>query len=99
MQAGAWDGYHYLNVTKKKRMRKSNQPVIRQLLREHHDGLTIAQITEITGGAKNSILFSLKCMPDAYIDRWVTKGTQKYMSSVWCVVVPPKNCPKPNEME
>jgi hypothetical protein len=37
-------------------------------------------------------------MPDIYIDRWTevkdSKGRSFY-TPVWCVVVPPENCPKP----
>lgn len=76
-------------------MRKSNQAAIRTLLREHDDGLTVSQLTDLMGSNKNSVNASLKCMPDAYIDRWQTAGRQKYYSAVWCVVVPPENCPKP----
>jgi len=80
-------------------MRKSNQPLIRKLLREHPDGLTVAQLVELMGGIRLSIMASLKCMPDAYIDRWQTAGIRKYYSAVWCVVVPPENCPKPNQKD
>lgn len=76
-------------------MRKSNQSAIRKLLRENDDGLTVSQLADLMGSNKNSINVSLKCMPDAYIDRWVTKGRQKHLSATWCVVVPPENCPKP----
>lgn len=32
--------------------------------------------------------------PDAYIDRWIKKDN--YLTAVWCVVVPPENCPRPD---
>jgi hypothetical protein len=73
---------------------------IRALLREHPDGLTIARIVDYLGSDKWSIRDRLHCMPDAYIDRWVkpSSGPGRH-ASVWCVVVPPPNCPKPSDME
>lgn len=74
-------------------MRKSNHIALRQLLREHADGLTPWQLAESTGLAKSSIIRALQGMPDAYIDRWIALGGQ--YAAVWCVVVPPPNCPHP----
>jgi len=76
-------------------MRKSNVLALRILLRGDADGLTVAQMADLTGAPENSVLRSLKAMPDAYIDRWTTTGRQRYYRAVWCVVVPPENCPKP----
>jgi hypothetical protein len=80
-------------------MRKSNQTPLRALLREQTDGLTVAQIARVSGLDVDGINRSLKCMPDAYIDRWFATGRNKYYSAVWCVVVPPENCPKPNQKD
>lgn len=80
-------------------MRKSNQTPLRALLRGQTDGLTVAQIACVTGLDVDGINRSLKCMPDAYIDRWFATGRNRYYSAVWCVVVPPENCPKPNQKE
>jgi len=68
---------------------------VRAALREYPDGLTTSQLHAITEAPQGTIRNILKAMPDAYIDRWSTRGTQKYLSAVWCVVVPPPNCPKP----
>ena len=76
-------------------VKKSNQPRLRELLRQHPDGLAVLEMSERLELPTNSVLASLKCMPDAYIDRWFTAGRKKYYSAVWCVVVPPENCPKP----
>jgi hypothetical protein len=76
-------------------MRKSNQSALRVLLRGYEDGLTVSQMAAFTDAPQNSVQQSLKCMPDAYIDRWKTSGSNRYLSAVWCVVVPPENCPKP----
>jgi hypothetical protein len=69
---------------------------VRAALRAHPDGLTTSQLADITDAPQGTIRCILKNMPDAYIDRWQTRGTQKYLSAVWCVVIPPENCPKPN---
>lgn len=75
-------------------MSKSHCPAIRTLLRKEPDGLTLVEIASTLaidiGVARNAI----KRMPDAYIDRWVTTPRGPY-AAVWCVVVPPPNCPKP----
>lgn len=66
----------------------------RQLLRDNPDGLTAKQINEAFDMDNMPHVYRiLKGMPDAYIDRWVKDG--KRLSAVWCVVVPPPNCPKP----
>lgn len=72
--------------------------LIRQLLRLEDDGLTVAEISQLLDASKASIYEALnnpKLMPDAYIDRWTE--TNKYVTSqaVWCVVVPPLHCPRP----
>jgi len=39
----------------------------------------------------------LKNMPDTYIDRWVERterGRGKW-TAVWCIVIPPLDCPQP----
>ena len=70
--------------------------IIRALLREYDDGLTIAQIERFTGHSKNVVWKALRRMPDSYIDRWTkdTPGAGRH-AGVWCVVVPPPHCPKP----
>jgi hypothetical protein len=80
-------------------MRKSNQLRIRALLREVEDGLTATEIAVRIDSDHRAIIASLKCMPDAYIDRWTEARYRKKHSAVWCVVVPPENCPKPNLKE
>lgn len=66
----------------------------RELLRNNPDGLTARQLNEILNMDNMPHMYRvLKSMPDAYIDRWQRTG--KRLSAVWCVVVPPPNCPKP----
>lgn len=66
----------------------------RELLRQNPDGLTAKQIDDAFDyGNLPHVYRILKGMPDAYIDRWIKNGQR--VVAVWCVVVPPPNCPKP----
>lgn len=81
----------------------SRHPELRALLRKHADGLTVSQLTAQLQLAnkdmrRNNIQTSLATMPDAYIDRWEGPNRGQY-AAVWCVVVPPENCPKPTKGE
>ena len=76
-------------------MRKSNQEALRSLLRLHEDGLTVTQMSELLGHKPDGIRTSLKCMVDAYIDRWI--AYRKQWTAVWCVIVAPEDCPKPSK--
>lgn len=67
---------------------------IRQLLREHPDGLTLKTIAERVDRAEGTVRQLLSSMPDTYIDRWDGPTRGQY-AAVWCVVVPPDNCPHP----
>jgi hypothetical protein len=71
---------------------------IRSELRQRPDGLVALTLSNLTGSDKSTVYYSLNRMPDAYIDRWEESKEQRgprYVA-VWCVVVPPENCPKPN---
>lgn len=74
---------------------KSNHPVIRQLLKNNPDGLSIKEISNTTNLLPDSIEKSLKGMPDVYIDRWTVGKQQKREEAVWCVVEVPEDCPRP----
>lgn len=83
-------------------MRKSNHHAIRALLRKHHDGLRTPDIARAIGVDASSVLKALRSMPDAYIDRWQMRNPDVYgdvprgrTAAVWCVVVPPDDCPRP----
>jgi hypothetical protein len=75
------------------------QTRIRKLLRES-DGMTIAELCAALDTTKDKYQFKkgvsgcLQTMPDAYIDRWVPAHNNLW-AAVWCVVIPPENCPKP----
>lgn len=68
---------------------------IRQILRQEEDGCTIAELASRLDAPKMSIAAALAAMPDTYIDRWTEAGQQRPYEAIWCVVVPPENCPKP----
>lgn len=69
---------------------------VRQFLRENPDGLTTHQLEEMTQTDRTHLSRILnKMMPDAYIDRWVSVKGKRWVRAVWCVVVPPENCPRP----
>lgn len=75
-------------------MSKSHCPAIRAILRSEADGLTLQDIAEMLTINIRVARHALQRMPDAYIDRWVRTDAGPY-AAVWCVVVPPPNCPKP----
>ena len=70
------------------------QQIVRQLLRDNPEGLTVAQLTQLAGTDKSHIHRMINTFPDAYIDRWIK--TDNFVTAVWCVVVPPPHCPRPS---
>ena len=66
--------------------------LVRELLRAS-DGLTVAQIAQAVQTDTSHIHRMLNKFPDAYIDRWIKRGN--ITTAVWCVVIPPPNCPRP----
>jgi len=77
-------------------MMPPNHPNIRRLLRRHQDGMTVKEVAEHLNRPPDSIYNAIKAMPDSYIDRWTKAQRQAPAEAIWCVIVPPKNCPKPN---
>jgi hypothetical protein len=75
-------------------MSKSKHDLVRKVLRDSADGLTVKQIMDLSQVHTDSLSRILATMPDAYIDRW-SGPTKGQYSAVWCVVVPPENCPRP----
>jgi hypothetical protein len=76
-------------------MFKSNHHGIRMVLQKYHDGLTVTEIAQRLEQGRSGVQRALPKMPDTYIDRWTTCNGQ--WAAVWCVIVPPENCPKPLE--
>ena len=81
-------------------MKQRRTTRIRATLRseKYSDGLTVSQLSILCDMAPYNVKDALKGMPDAYIDRWVKERTGPgRMAAVWCVVVPPENCPPPRK--
>jgi hypothetical protein len=74
---------------------KTHATRIRALLRQTTDGMTVAQLSDATGTRADTLNNALSAMQDAYIDRW-TGPFRGQWAAVWCVVVTPANCPKPD---
>ena len=75
-------------------MRTNATQSLRELLKQHPDGLDIGTIANYLDREPASIRKRLKEMPDAYIDRWM-RPVGNPPSAIWCVVVPPTDCPRP----
>jgi hypothetical protein len=76
-------------------MRSKWPKLIREILRDEEDGCTIAELADRLHAIKSSIASALEDMPDAYVDRWNEAGQSRPYEAVWCVVIPPPNCPRP----
>jgi len=74
---------------------KPKPPIIRALLLEHSDGLSVSDICVRTGIDLRVARTCLKKMADAYIDRWILGRHQRPPEAIWCVVSVPENCPRP----
>lgn len=73
---------------------------VRDVLRQHQDGLTVCEIAAILMRDKRLVNQSLrKYMPDAYIDRWTRPARPGPWTPVWCVVTVPEHCPPPQSRE
>jgi hypothetical protein len=77
-------------------MRTYSTKTIRQLLRAHPDGMDVGTIANAVDREPENVRKRLKEMPDAYIDRWEKKKGSP-LTAIWCVVVPPDDCPRPGE--
>jgi hypothetical protein len=74
-------------------MRTGLSKRLREALREHGEGLTARELSFKLAANTKAITRRLHEMPDTYIDRWL--ATTGPYAAVWCVVVPPPNCPRP----
>ena len=73
---------------------------IREILRNKLDGMTVPDMLKLLPPVDDRVVFSdLMTMPDAYIDRWLKSDAKgaPYIA-VWCVVVPPPHCPRPDKV-
>jgi hypothetical protein len=75
-------------------MRTNTTQSLRTLLRDNPDGLDVGTIANYLEREPSNIRKLLAGMPDAYIDRWM-RHLRNPPTAIWCIVVPPENCPKP----
>jgi hypothetical protein len=78
-------------------MRLSVIKSVRVTLRGIPDGITLEDLSELLGRSKYNVRKALKNMPDVYIDRWEAAPRGQY-KAVWCAVIPPTDCPRPEGM-
>lgn len=77
-------------------MRKPMHPQLRELLRgEFADGALVKELAARVGASPTNVRQALENMPDAYVDRWTDYTVRGQYQQIWCVVVPPPHCPKP----
>ena len=77
-------------------MKNHREVAVRKLLRATPDGLTVEMIADKVKTDKTHVGRILKRMPDAYIDRWSpSPAGHRWWRAIWCVVIPPDNCPRP----
>lgn len=72
---------------------------MRKLLREEPDGMTLKELCGMLQAPYDSLYDAIYKMPDAYIDRWTEANQYVNSESIWCVVIPPAHCPRPNSKE
>jgi hypothetical protein len=77
-------------------MRTRTTQSVRELLINNPDGMDVYTIANNLNREPENVRRLLKTMPDAYIDRWTHFGGRGMPSAIWCVVVPPENCPRPD---
>ena len=75
---------------------KSNHNIIRELLKQHPDGLKSSDISKLTGIDKRVVNKALESVFGVYVDRWENSTRRNTLARIWVVVDVPENCPKPN---
>lgn len=73
-----------------------NIQTIRELLLKHPDGLTLREMSSITGITIDSLSNSLKRCYGCYVSHWrQARPEHQIMAQVWKCVPVPENAPKP----
>ena len=75
---------------------KNNHNTIRELLKQHPDGLKSSDISKLTGIDVRVINKALESVFGVYVDRWENSTRRNTLARIWVVVDVPENCPKPN---
>ena len=74
---------------------KSNHNIIRELLKQHPDGLKSSDIARLTGIDKRVVNKALESVFGVYVDRWEKSTYRNTLAAIWVVIDVPENCPKP----
>ncbi len=78
-------------------MRKSRHQLIRNMLLESEDGMTVKEITErFDDATTKTICKTLKLIYGIYVDRWTVVKRGTYAAVYMCVEIP-QNAPHPTE--
>jgi hypothetical protein len=78
-------------------MKKSRHQMIRNMLLESEDGMTVKEITErFDDATTKTICKTLKLIYGIYIDRWTVVKRGSYAAVYMCVDIP-ENAPHPTE--
>lgn len=77
-------------------MRTGLSKTLRKLLTDNPDGLTLKQLSTLSGVKVDAVRSSLRNVETAYIDRWQPAPQGAY-AAVYCVVVTPPDCPHPRK--
>ncbi len=80
-------------------MKKPHHPRIRELLKQHPDGLTAKAIRGVLEiGKTETVRHCLEAMPDVYVDRWSKhRNSRGQYEAIWVRVDVPANCPYPTD--
>lgn len=65
---------------------------LREILRQHPDGLTVPQLAKLTGRLEGNVYTLLQKKPEFWIDRWERSGGRGAPRAVW--MAPPADCPR-----
>lgn len=74
---------------------KHNVASILKLLDEHPDGLTVVEMSEMTGIKVQSLHNATKWMDDVYVDRWAPNDGGTHWVMVFCRMKKPPVPPRP----
>lgn len=60
--------------------------------------MTAKEVAKALGAKVDPVRLALKSMPDTYVDRWEGPKRGQY-AEVFCVVIPPPDCPHPTRRD
>ena len=73
-----------------------NKNTIRALLEKHEDGLTVTEISQLTGIATTSAYIAVKRDERIYVDRWTNSAITGQWIAVWCLAPRLEDAPRPS---